>query len=941
MNTIFLTSPERVSRTLLALLTFLVVYVVTTTSTLAQSYSGPIVITKGGTYTGNWESRNSDVPAVDIQTSEPVIIVNSNIRGAGYLIRSWSWPADLTVRNCNGYGLTPTNYSGSMKPRRFLTVNAFKNIVVENNYMESTAGIYLGTSYDGNGTPSQTIKIRYNKAKNIDGRVHNGFERSQFVQFNFRKAVRHAEVAWNEVINEADKSLVEDNINMYNTRGTADSPIRIHNNFIQGAFPIPSTKTEYSGGGIITDGDGNINICPAYITASDNQLVGLGNYSMGIAGGNNIRYVNNRVVTAAVHSNGREYAMYTSGFWSKDYYRKNTTFSNSISNNIIGVVKWRNPQNRNDISVAEHASFTSNTHMPNPITLDTERAEVTRWAQKLQQNGIKLGPNGSGPTNTNQAPTVAFTAPSANAAIVLGTGIQLAANANDADGSISKVEFFQGSTKLGEATSSPYTYNWTNAKLGIYSLTAKATDNQGATTTSAAISITVINANLDITKPGTGGGGSGKIVREMWANVRGSNTSDIPLHTAPTSVTELTVFEAPTDVADNYGARIRGYVTAPITGDYTFWVAGDNNVDLFLSTSEDPGHKTRIAYVNGWTNSREWTKYGTQRSRKITLQAGQRYYIEALHKEDGGGDNLAVGWDLPNGTQERPIGGNRLSSLGTDAPIASISAPSSATTPTGKITRDLWRNTHGIAVNNVPVTTAPNQTTELTSFEAPSGQGNNYGQRIRGYVTAPTSGQYTFWIAGDDVAELWLSTSDNPSNKRRIAHTGSWTHAREWEKTSSQKSGKITLEAGKRYYIEAIHIQGGGGDNLAVGWELPNGTQERPIAGNRLSPISTGLSATAAATAAQTDLSFTEAAAYPNPFRDAVTLDLGENGAELQEVVIFDQAGKVVYKEANNLKLDNNRFVIDLSSSSLNSGLYILRYTDAKGSSKTFKLVKE
>ncbi len=924
---------------MLALFTFLLVNFAAS-KTSAQSYSGPIVITKGGTYTGNWESKDSNVPAVDIKTSEPVIIVNSNIRGAGYLIRSWSWPADLTVRNSNGYGINPTPYSGSKKPRRFVTVNAFKNIVIENNYMESTAGIYLGTSYDGNGSTSQTIKIRYNKVKNIDGRVYNGFERSQFVQFNFRNAVRHAEIAWNEVINEANKSLVEDNINMYNTRGTSDSPIRIHNNYIQGAFPYPATKSEYSGGGIITDGDGNISICPAYITATENQLVGLGNYSMGIAGGNNIRYENNRAITAAKYTDGKEYAMYTSGMWSKDYYKKNTTFSNSISHNVIGVVKWRNPENRNDISVAEHASFRSNTHLPNPITPDTEKGEANRWAQKLQQNGIKLGPNGSAPTTSNQAPAVALTSPNANESITVGSSIKITANASDADGSVTKVEFFQGSTKLGESNRSPFAYTWNNAKTGAYILTAKATDNKGATTTSASVSVRIGEANLatDLTTPT--GGGTGKIVREMWANVRGANVSDIPVNSAPTSSAELTVFEAPTNVADSYGARIRGYVTAPVSGQYTFWVAGDNNVELYLSTSEDPARKSRIASINGWTNPREWTKYSSQKSAAITLEAGKRYYIEALHKEDAGGDNLSVGWTLPNGAQERPIGGNRLSTFGSaSAPIASISTSSLA--PTGKITREIWTGTHGTSIKDIPVATDPSSASELTSFEAPGKQGNNYGQRIRGYVTAPASGNYTFWIAGDDVAELYLSTSEDPAKKRRIAYTHNWTGSRDWTKYSSQKSATISLKAGERYYIEALHIQGGGGDNLAVGWTLPNGTDERPISGKNLSPISGGLSATAAATTAETNLSFTNATAYPNPFRDMITLDLGDKEVTLQEVVIIDQAGKIVYKENSNLKLDNNRLVIDLAGSSLNSGLYILRYTDSQGVSKSLKVIKE
>ncbi|MFD2513593.1 hypothetical protein ACFSRY_06925, partial [Pontibacter locisalis] len=64
----------------------------------AQTYSGPLVITKGGTYTGNWESRDSEVAAVEIRTNEPVIIEHANIRGAGPLVRSLGNSADITIR---------------------------------------------------------------------------------------------------------------------------------------------------------------------------------------------------------------------------------------------------------------------------------------------------------------------------------------------------------------------------------------------------------------------------------------------------------------------------------------------------------------------------------------------------------------------------------------------------------------------------------------------------------------------------------------------------------------------------------------------------------------------------------------------------------------------------------------------------------------------------
>ena len=113
---------------------------------------------------------------------------------------------------------------------------------------------------------------------------------------------------------------------------------------------------------------------------------------------------------------------------------------------------------------------------------------------------------------------------------------------------------------------------------------------------------------------------------------------------------------------------------------------------------------------------------------------------------------------------------------------------------------------------------APNTTDTLPSFEAPTSWADNYGTRLRGYITAPVTGSYTFWIASDDNSELWLSTNDNPVNKVKIASVPDWTDSRQWNKFPSQKSAAITLTAGQRYYVEALQKEGDGGDNLAVGW---------------------------------------------------------------------------------------------------------------------------
>jgi hypothetical protein len=94
-------------------------------------------------------------------------------------------------------------------------------------------------------------------------------------------------------------------------------------------------------------------------------------------------------------------------------------------------------------------------------------------------------------TTTNKAPTVSITSPSGGASFNAPASITVSANASDADGSISKVEFYHGGTLIGTEYTSPYSLAWKNVAAGSYSLTAKAYDNKGAVTTSGSVSITV------------------------------------------------------------------------------------------------------------------------------------------------------------------------------------------------------------------------------------------------------------------------------------------------------------------------------------------------------------------------------------------------------------------------------------------------------------------
>jgi Bacterial Ig domain/Glucodextranase, domain B len=93
---------------------------------------------------------------------------------------------------------------------------------------------------------------------------------------------------------------------------------------------------------------------------------------------------------------------------------------------------------------------------------------------------------------TNHPPTVTLTSPTNGQSFLVGAPISLSATASDTDGTIASVVFLDGSTAVGAAVAAPYNATWANASAGTHTITAKATDNGGATAVSAAAVITVV-----------------------------------------------------------------------------------------------------------------------------------------------------------------------------------------------------------------------------------------------------------------------------------------------------------------------------------------------------------------------------------------------------------------------------------------------------------------
>ncbi len=131
---------------------------------------------------------------------------------------------------------------------------------------------------------------------------------------------------------------------------------------------------------------------------------------------------------------------------------------------------------------------------PYPVSPTDGTVSITTSGGDANVSGIELWRRGTAepaPPPPNAAPTVAMSAPAAGASFTAPASIPLAATASDSDGTVARVEFLSGSTVLATDTTAPFGHTWSGVPAGTYSVTARAIDDKGAATTSAARSVTV------------------------------------------------------------------------------------------------------------------------------------------------------------------------------------------------------------------------------------------------------------------------------------------------------------------------------------------------------------------------------------------------------------------------------------------------------------------
>ena len=239
-------------------------------------------------------------------------------------------------------------------------------------------GVYVHQQASGGMTE---CRIRFNKARNIDGRLSDGagghvyerantvnvfFQAKQFIQMNDVRGATGVDIGWNEIVNDPFISRPEDVINIYGSSGVSGDPIRVHDNYIQGGWPSRPFDVYFSGGGIICDKGSSTwtdeaTIACKWIDIDDNQVVGLVQHGISAPYANNVNARRNRIICPRTLQ-GRtilaaNVGAYVGGALVSDV--RGFTYNLNWDSNVIGCVNAGGSQNNTSISAINASGVAS------------------------------------------------------------------------------------------------------------------------------------------------------------------------------------------------------------------------------------------------------------------------------------------------------------------------------------------------------------------------------------------------------------------------------------------------------------------------------------------------------------------------------------------------------------------------------------------------------
>lgn len=212
---------------------------------------------------------------------------------------------------------------------------------------------------------------------------------------------------------------------------------------------------------------------------------------------------------------------------------------------------------------------------------------------------------------------------------------------------------------------------------------------------------------------------------------------------------------------------------------------------------------------------------------------------------------------------------------------------------TGAVTREVWLQTPAPGTSNLKAyfngAGAPDGKEWRSSLKGPSNYSDNFSSRYSGFIVPKVSGNYTFYIAGRGVCEFHFNQNGPTASPSLVAEIDTeaqvadideeeWDHVSGLGDPDTQQSSTFSLSAGTRYYFEIYHVDPGGSDHIAVGWDTPSSPGIEIVPGDCLSPVESFTSSNASTLFDGADTKFVRVATYNH--EDPEVLDSDGDGID-------------------------------------------------------------
>jgi len=524
--------------------------------------------------------------------------------------------------------------------------------------------------------------------------------------------------------------------------------------------------------------------------------------------------------------------------------------------------------------------------------------------------------------NTNKAPSTSITSPATNATFTPGSTIAITANAIDTDGTISKVEFYNGSTKLGEDTTTPYSYSWNNVAAGNYSLTSKAIDNLNATTTSAIIAITVASPNIP---PATS-------ITSPTANATFVAVATVIINATATdsdgAITKVEFYSGSTKLGED--------TTSPYSFAWSNVAAG--NYSLTSRAIDNKSAVATSAQVNIIVNSNKVPTVSLAApTANATFTTGASVTLDATATDTDGSISKV---EFFNGSTKlgedasSPYSYTWTPSVGSYSIIAKATDDKNAVTFTSavNITVNATSSTLLLGLDSSDATlfglmklSSDNTADQGTYFSIPAGNGKNY------YIPPQSYAEFSFSLPKTTSYVIWAKVKSLTSENQ--AHyiydgKGKWVTWKagvntqwSWVRINDSSSGTNVLfsfTAGTNKFQMAWLD-----DNVQVdGIQITDDITYIPQGG------SSSASESSPQPAAGTTISI-----YPNPATDKFTIQYTSASQQQAQVSVFDQSSNLIKRTMVDINAGPNDIVVDTDY--IYNGTYIvaLALTDGKKAS--------